>query len=112
MKSAQDNCGVFGLYSSNPCVLDIYQGIDFLQHRGQKYCGLSVFDGKVRQVTHHDDIPWRENVGIVTAYGVVSEIDQWAQVAALNLRHNLVKLGSIFRERDGRKSLQIAGVDR
>ena len=56
MKSAQDNCGVFGLYSSTPCVLDIYQGIDFLQHRGQKYCGLSVFDGKLRQVTHHGQV--------------------------------------------------------
>jgi amidophosphoribosyltransferase len=53
MKSMQDNCGVFGLYSSTECVQDVFQGIDFLQHRGQEYCGISTFDGGVRQVSHH-----------------------------------------------------------
>jgi len=52
MKSLQDNCGVFGLYSSTECIHDIFQGIDFLQHRGQEYCGISTFDGNIHQVTH------------------------------------------------------------
>ncbi len=53
MKSLQDNCGVFGLYSNTECIHDIFQGIDFLQHRGQEYCGISTFDGNIHQVTHH-----------------------------------------------------------
>jgi len=56
MKSIQDNCGLFGLYSNSECVQDIYQGIDFLQHRGQEYCGISTFDGHIRQVTHHGKV--------------------------------------------------------
>ncbi len=53
MKSLQDSCGVFGLYSNTECVHDIFQGIDFLQHRGQEYCGIATFDGTIRQVTHY-----------------------------------------------------------
>jgi len=53
MKSLQDNCGVFGIYSNTECIHDIFQGIDFLQHRGQEYCGISTFDGTIHQVTHH-----------------------------------------------------------
>lgn len=53
MKSLQDNCGVFGIYSNTECVHDIFHGIDFLQHRGQEYCGISTFDGTIHQVTHH-----------------------------------------------------------
>lgn len=56
MKSVQDNCGVFALYSATPCAFEIYQGIDFLQHRGQEYCGIATFDGKVHQVTHHGKV--------------------------------------------------------
>ena len=56
MKSIQDNCGVFALYSSDSCVYDIFQGIDFLQHRGQEYCGIATFNGQVNQVTHHGKV--------------------------------------------------------
>ncbi len=56
MKSLQDNCGVFGLYSDAQCAHDIFQGIDFLQHRGQEYCGISTFDGSIRQVTHYGKV--------------------------------------------------------
>jgi len=56
MKSLRDNCGVFGLYSKTECVYEIFQGIDFLQHRGQEYCGISIFDGSIRQVTHHGKV--------------------------------------------------------
>ncbi len=52
MKDVQDNCGVFGLYSKDPCAWDIYHGIDFLQHRGQQYCGIATYDNGIRQVTH------------------------------------------------------------
>lgn len=53
MKSIRENCGVFGLYSTGECVNEIYQGIDFLQHRGQEYCGIATYDGRIRLVTHH-----------------------------------------------------------
>ena len=56
MKSLQDNCGLFGLYSDTECVHDILQGIDFLQHRGQEYCGISTFDGNIRQLTHYGKV--------------------------------------------------------
>ncbi len=56
MKSIRDNCGVFGLVASEPCIYDIYQGIDFLQHRGQEYCGMATFDGGLHQVTHHGKV--------------------------------------------------------
>lgn len=53
MKEVRDNCGVFGIYSTEECAEDIYQGIDFLQHRGQEYCGIATYDQRIRQVTHH-----------------------------------------------------------
>ncbi len=56
MSSVQENCGLFGLYSNTECVREIFQGIDFLQHRGQEYCGISTFDGGIRQVTHYGKV--------------------------------------------------------
>ncbi|MDH4267431.1 MAG: amidophosphoribosyltransferase [Deltaproteobacteria bacterium] len=56
MKSVQENCGIFGVCSSAECVEDIYQGIDFLQHRGQEYCGIATFDGKIHQITHYGKV--------------------------------------------------------
>lgn len=56
MKAIQENCGVFGVYSDADCAQDIYQGIDFLQHRGQEYCGISTFDGHIHQITHHGKV--------------------------------------------------------
>lgn len=53
MKFIQENCGVFGIYSKKACVDDIYQGLDFLQHRGQEYCGISTFDTEINHITHH-----------------------------------------------------------
>lgn len=60
----QENCGVFGIYSkaedthhvrnNTPnAVDDIYMGIDFLQHRGQQYCGIaSVKKEEIKLTTH------------------------------------------------------------
>ncbi len=56
MSSVKDNCGIFGVCSDSECVYEIFQGIDFLQHRGQEYCGISTFDGGIRQVTHHGKV--------------------------------------------------------
>jgi len=56
MKALQDNCGIFGLYASEPCSFEIYQGIDLLQHRGQEYCGIATFDRGVHQITHHGKV--------------------------------------------------------
>lgn len=49
----RDNCGVVGIYSNENCVNDIYLGIDFLQHRGQEYCGIAtVRNNEIRLITH------------------------------------------------------------
>jgi amidophosphoribosyltransferase len=53
MSEMRDNCGVFGLYSQTPCAYDIYNGIDFLQHRGQEFCGIATYERSIHQVTHH-----------------------------------------------------------
>ncbi len=55
----EENCGVFGIYSDKDCINDIYLGIDFLQHRGQEYCGIAT--------VNNDDM------SIVTHYGRVGE---------------------------------------
>ena len=51
-----ENCGVFGIYSRRDCVHDIYNGLDFLQHRGQEYCGIATFTDRLHQITHHGKI--------------------------------------------------------
>ncbi|MBW2090707.1 MAG: amidophosphoribosyltransferase [Deltaproteobacteria bacterium] len=56
MKSVRDNCGVFGLCANTECVQDIYQALDFLQHRGQEYCGISTYNGRIHQVTHYGKV--------------------------------------------------------
>lgn len=53
MNKVKDNCGVFGIYSNENCVSDIYLGIDFLQHRGQEYCGIAaVSNNEINLITH------------------------------------------------------------
>ncbi len=56
MKTCQENCGVFAVYAREPCAFTIFQGIDFLQHRGQQYCGIATYDGRVHQITHHGKV--------------------------------------------------------
>ncbi|MFC1895779.1 amidophosphoribosyltransferase [Thermodesulfobacteriota bacterium] len=56
MATVRDNCGLFGIYTDTGCVQHLYQGLDFLQHRGQEYCGICTFDGHIRQVTHHGKV--------------------------------------------------------
>ena len=52
-ENMRDNCGVFGIYSAENCVNDIYLGIDFLQHRGQEYCGIAtVNNNQIGLITH------------------------------------------------------------
>lgn len=47
-----DNCGVFGVYSPEGCVKDLYYGLFNLQHRGQKFCGISTLNGgKIKSMT-------------------------------------------------------------
>ena len=55
-KSIQDNCGIFAIYANAPCAYEIFQGIDFLQHRGQEYCGIATCNGQVSQITHHGKV--------------------------------------------------------
>jgi amidophosphoribosyltransferase len=70
MKSVQENCGLFGIYSTGECVTDIYQGIDFLQHRGQQFCGIATYDHGIHLATHHGkvgDTFTRENLDYLKA---------------------------------------------
>jgi amidophosphoribosyltransferase len=84
MKSIQENCGLFGIYSQAECVHDIYQGIDFLQHRGQEYCGISTYnnnDNRIHQVDflekqkeeYDSDISFGKEINHVTHHGKVIE---------------------------------------
>jgi len=48
-------CGIFAISTKHQenIIDDLFLGTFYLQHRGQKYCGLSTFDGKgVRIRTH------------------------------------------------------------
>lgn len=56
METRGENCGIFGIWSTEACAGDIYRGIDFLQHRGQEYCGISTFDDGLHHVTHHGKV--------------------------------------------------------
>ena len=57
MKSMVDNCGVFGIVRDTDCVEDIYRGLDFLQHRGQQFCGIATYDGnKIYLITHYGQL--------------------------------------------------------
>ncbi len=80
MKSIQDNCGLFGLFSSDECVHEIYQGIDFLQHRGQQYCGIATFGDGVRLVTHHGrvgDTFSRSNIDYLEGTFGIGHVSLW-----------------------------------
>jgi amidophosphoribosyltransferase len=56
----KDNCGVFGIYSKKDCVGEIYLGIDFLQHRGQQYCGIATIgDKEIDLITHRGRVGGR-----------------------------------------------------
>jgi len=57
MKSIGDNCAVFGIVKDTDCVEDIYRGLDFLQHRGQQFCGIATYDGKrIYLITHYGQV--------------------------------------------------------
>jgi amidophosphoribosyltransferase len=57
MKSIGDNCGVFGVVKETDCVEDIYRGLDFLQHRGQQFCGIATCGGeRIYQITHYGQV--------------------------------------------------------
>ena len=57
MKSMGDNCAVFGIVKDADCVEDIYRGLDFLQHRGQQFCGIATYDGKrIYLITHYGQV--------------------------------------------------------
>ena len=57
MKSIGDNCGVFGIVKDTDCVEDIYRGLDFLQHRGQQFCGIATYGGKrIYLITHYGQV--------------------------------------------------------
>ena len=57
MKSMVENCGVFGIVRHTACVEDIYRGLDFLQHRGQQFCGIATYDGsRIYLITHYGQV--------------------------------------------------------
>jgi amidophosphoribosyltransferase len=57
MKAVAENCGVFGIVRDTNCVEDIYRGLDFLQHRGQQFCGIATYDGnRIHVITHYGQV--------------------------------------------------------
>jgi amidophosphoribosyltransferase len=57
MKSIGDNCAVFAIVKDTDCAEDIYRGLDFLQHRGQQFCGIATYDGKrIYLITHYGQV--------------------------------------------------------
>ncbi len=42
----EENCGVFGIYNQEDCSEEILFALHLLQHRGQKYCGISTSNKK------------------------------------------------------------------
>lgn len=57
MKSTGDNCAVFGIVKDTDCVEDIYRGLDFLQHRGQQFCGIATYGKKrIYLITHYGQV--------------------------------------------------------
>ncbi|MCK9230332.1 MAG: amidophosphoribosyltransferase [Syntrophales bacterium] len=58
MHFIQENCGVFGICSQYDCSGEIFQAIDFLQHRGQQYCGISTYDGTIHHETHRGKVAY------------------------------------------------------
>lgn len=80
MKSVQENCGLFGIYSTGECVADIFQGIDFLQHRGQQFCGIATYDQGIHQVTHHGkvgDTFTKENLEYLKGTFGIGHVSLW-----------------------------------
>jgi len=75
--------GIFGVYSEKKCIEDLVWGTSYLQHRGQKFCGLAVssnskmvyetHSGKLREKINFKNVKSVEgNIGI----GVVSSGDR------------------------------------
>jgi amidophosphoribosyltransferase len=57
MRLLGDNCAVFGIVRDTACVEDIYRGLDFLQHRGQQFCGIATYDGdRIHLITHYGQV--------------------------------------------------------
>jgi len=57
VKSRGENCGVFGIVKDRDCVEDIYRGLDFLQHRGQQFCGIATCGGgRIYLITHYGQV--------------------------------------------------------
>ena len=46
MEKAEENCGVFGIYSGKECAGKVHSALHFLQHRGQQYCGIATSNGQ------------------------------------------------------------------
>jgi len=97
MESIQENCGVFGIYTTRKCVYDIYQGIDFLQHRGQSYCGISTYNlaiDRIQQIDFLDstkddpdnDLSFGREINHVTHHGKV--IDTFTDEELKSLKGN------------------------
>lgn len=53
VEEVAENCGVFGIFSLDSCIKDLYYGTFNLQHRGQKFCGMATSNGKkIKLMTH------------------------------------------------------------
>ncbi|MFC1568347.1 amidophosphoribosyltransferase [Candidatus Margulisiibacteriota bacterium] len=46
-------CGIFAISAKENVIDDLFLGIFYLQHRGQRYCGLSTYDSKGINIRTH-----------------------------------------------------------
>jgi len=46
-------CGIFAISAKENIIDDLFLGVFYLQHRGQKYCGLSTYGGEGIKIRTH-----------------------------------------------------------
>ncbi|MBM4047709.1 MAG: amidophosphoribosyltransferase [Planctomycetes bacterium] len=102
----QDNCGVFGMCSTENCLHDLYYGTFYLQHRGQQYCGLSTYDGRQIKLRTHKGLmrpSFADDLGGLDGYSGIGHV-------SLNVRQP-IKLNSRVGEFSVCFSGNIANLD-
>lgn len=78
------NCGIFAISSKKDTDIldDLYLGTFYLQHRGQRYCGLSTYDGKKLKIRTHKGLvkeTFAEDLPGLEGYMGIGHASLWAR---------------------------------
>jgi amidophosphoribosyltransferase len=79
-----DNCGLFGVFGESDCAELILAGLNALQHRGQRYCGLATVD--------------RQDFNLVTHRGPAAQRVSPAELASLTGSAGIGYVGRMERQ--------------